>query len=67
MSQLTAIIADGSLHAADAETTARVIFNATAKFNHLAHAAEWQNPGIGAELDEVCSLLLEGIHASISP
>ncbi|SDK78480.1 DNA-binding transcriptional regulator, AcrR family [Nonomuraea maritima] len=71
LGQLTAIIADGaadgSLRIDDAEATARVVFNATAKFNHLAHAAEWQNPGIGAELDEVCSLLLEGLHAPTSP
>lgn len=44
-----------------------MVFNATAKFHHLAHAAEWQDPGIGAELDEVCSLLLDGLHAPASP
>ncbi|MFI7416575.1 TetR family transcriptional regulator [Nonomuraea sp. NPDC049684] len=71
LGQLTAIIADGaadgSLRTDDAEATARVVFNATAKYHHLAHAAEWQNPGIGAELDQVCSLLLEGLHALTSP
>ncbi|MGW0811495.1 TetR family transcriptional regulator [Nonomuraea sp. NPDC002799] len=71
LGQLTAILADGaadgSLPTVDAEATARVVFNATAKFNHLAHAAEWQNPGIGAELDEVCSLLLDGLHTPTQP
>ncbi|MEU6726671.1 TetR family transcriptional regulator [Nonomuraea wenchangensis] len=71
LGQLAAIIADGaadgSLRTDDAEATARVVFNATAKFNHLAHAAEWQNPGIDAELDEVCTLLLEGLQAPASP
>ncbi|MGW5158322.1 TetR family transcriptional regulator [Nonomuraea wenchangensis] len=70
LGQLAAIIADGaadgSFRTSDAEATARVVFHATAKFNHLAHAAEWQNPGIGAELDEVCSLLLEGLQAPAS-
>ncbi|MEV0629535.1 TetR family transcriptional regulator [Nonomuraea wenchangensis] len=69
--QLAAIIADGaadgSFRTDDAEATARVVFHATAKFHHLAHAAEWQNPGIGAELDEVCSLLLEGLQAPVPP
>ncbi|MBG0823156.1 TetR family transcriptional regulator [Planomonospora sp. ID91781] len=71
LDQLAAIIADGaadgSFRTGDAEATARVVFHATAKFNHLAHAAEWQNPGIGAELDEVCSLLLEGLQFPTPP
>ncbi|MEV0822493.1 hypothetical protein [Nonomuraea rubra] len=71
LGQLTAIIADGaadgSFRAEDAEATARVVFNATAKFHHLAHAAEWHDPGIRAEVDEVCSLLLDGLHAPASP
>ncbi|MEZ7125314.1 TetR family transcriptional regulator [Nonomuraea sp. AD125B] len=66
LGQLAAIIADGaadgSFRTGDAAATARVVFHATAKFNHLAHAAEWQSPGIGGELDEVCSLLLEGLQ-----
>ncbi|MEU8122640.1 TetR family transcriptional regulator [Spirillospora sp. NPDC049024] len=71
MGQLAAIIAhgaaDGSFRTDDPEATARVVFTATAKFNHLAHASEWQDPGIGAELDEVCSLLLEGLRAPAPP
>ncbi|GAA3137776.1 TetR family transcriptional regulator [Planomonospora alba] len=70
LGQLAAIIADGaadgSFRTGDAEATARVVFHATAKFNHLAHAAEWQDPGIGTELDEVCGLLLEGLQAPAS-
>ncbi|MCK2215293.1 TetR family transcriptional regulator [Actinomadura sp. ATCC 31491] len=71
LAQLTAIIADGvedgSFRTGDPRATARAVFHATAKYNHLAHAAEWQDPGIGAELDEVCSLLLEGLRAPASP
>ncbi|RFU40233.1 TetR/AcrR family transcriptional regulator [Actinomadura logoneensis] len=66
LGQLAAIIADGAADGGfrtdDAESTARVVFHATAKFNHLAHAAEWGDPGIAAELDEVCSLLLDGLQ-----
>lgn len=65
LGQLTAIIADGAadgtFRTGDAAATARVVFTATARFHHVAHAAEWQNPGIEDELDEVCSLLLEGL------
>ncbi|GAA0350304.1 TetR family transcriptional regulator [Actinoallomurus spadix] len=66
LGQLTAIIADGAADGTfrtdDAAATARVVFTATARFHHVAHAAEWQNPGIEDELDEVCSLLLEGLQ-----
>ncbi|MFG1694047.1 TetR/AcrR family transcriptional regulator [Nonomuraea sp. NPDC049309] len=65
--QLTAIVADGvddgSFRAGDAEVIARAVFHATAKFHHLAHAAEWQEPGIETQLDEVCSLILQGLQA----
>ncbi|MEV4254094.1 TetR family transcriptional regulator [Spirillospora sp. NPDC049652] len=71
LGQLAAIIADGAadgvFHADDQEATARVVFTATAKFNHVAHAAEWQEPGVGAELDAVCDLLLKGLRAPASP
>ncbi|MGK5556084.1 TetR family transcriptional regulator [Actinomadura kijaniata] len=71
LGQLTAIIADGAadggFRADDAEATARAVFHATARFHHLAHTAEWQDPGIAAELDEVCDLLLEGLRARTSP
>ncbi|MET8863898.1 TetR family transcriptional regulator [Nonomuraea sp. NPDC004580] len=66
LGQLTAIIADGArdggFHTSDEEATARAVFHATAKFHHLAHAAEWREPGIDTELDEVCTLLLEGLQ-----
>ncbi|MFC4908334.1 TetR family transcriptional regulator [Actinomadura gamaensis] len=71
LGQLTAIIADGvadgGFRAGDPAATARAVMTATAKFHHLAHAAEWQEPGIGAELDEVCSLLLEGLSVPPTP
>jgi AcrR family transcriptional regulator len=67
LGQLTGIIAAGAagggFHAGDPQATARAVFTATARFHHLAHAAEWQDPGIGAELDQVCDLLLEGLRA----
>ncbi|GAA2278176.1 TetR family transcriptional regulator [Nonomuraea roseoviolacea subsp. roseoviolacea] len=71
LGQLTAIIADGAadggFRTGDAEATARAVFHATVRFHHLAHAGEWQNPGIDTDLDDVCSLLLEGLQAPASP
>ncbi|GAB2953104.1 TetR/AcrR family transcriptional regulator [Nonomuraea fastidiosa] len=67
LGQLTAIVADGvddgSFRTGDAEAAARAVFHATAKFHHLAHAAEWPDPGIETQLDEVCGLILEGLQA----
>lgn len=66
LAQLTGILAagadDGTFRLDDPEAAAGAVFTATAKFNHLAHAAEWQTPGIGAELDAVCDLLLDGLR-----
>jgi len=66
LGQLTAIVADGAeggdFHADDPAATAHAVFLATAKFHHVAHAGEWLDPGVGAELDEVCDLLLEGLQ-----
>ncbi|MFR0357612.1 TetR family transcriptional regulator [Streptomyces sediminimaris] len=71
LDQLTVIItdgaADGSLRTDDAEATARAVFHATTRFHHIAHAAEWQSPGVATELDEVCSLLLDGLRVPASP
>lgn len=65
-SQLSGILAagadDGTFRIDDLDRTTRAVFTATAKFNHRAHAAEWEAPGIGAELDTVCDLLLDGLR-----
>lgn len=59
-------VADGTFAEDDPADAARTIFHATARFHHLALAAEWQKPGIRADLDAVCALLLKGLAAPTS-
>lgn len=54
-------IANGEFREFEAEKTAKAIFDATARFHHPAHAAEWQHPEIDAEFAEVWNLLLKGL------
>ena len=65
--QLQAILADGTADGTftgtDPAAAARAVFDATTRFHHPAHAPEWQAPGIGTELDAVCTLLLNGLQA----
>ena len=67
--QLARIIADGiargELDCSDADTAARAVFAATARFHNPAHAAEWSDPGIDASFEEVLALLLRGLGAVI--
>ncbi|HTU71984.1 MAG TPA: TetR family transcriptional regulator [Trebonia sp.] len=64
--QLQAIVADGmadgTFAGSDPATAARAVFHATARFHDPAHATEWQAPGIEADLDAVCTLLLSGLR-----
>ena len=68
--QLQNIIADGvaagDFRATDLEESAKAVFEATIRFHHPAHAAEWSAPGMDASLDRVCTLLLDGLSASRS-
>lgn len=65
--QLARILADGmargELTVADPAATARALFTATGRFHHPAHAAEWSDPGIDREFEEVFALLLRGLGA----
>ncbi|HSZ41425.1 MAG TPA: TetR family transcriptional regulator [Trebonia sp.] len=71
LGQLRAILVDGVADGtfasegalADATTAARAVFDATARFHNPAHAAEWRAPGIEADLDAVCTVLLTGLRA----
>lgn len=66
LGQLLTILADGiaggAFQATDPAEAARAVFDATFRFHHPAHAAEWQTPGIEAELDTMCTLLLNGLE-----
>jgi len=65
LSQLAAIvaagIADGTFAVHDAAAAGRAIFDATTRFHHLAHVEDWRNDHIVADLDAVCTLLLDGL------
>jgi AcrR family transcriptional regulator len=65
-SQIGRVISDGAaagdFEVADTETAARAVLQATACFHHPAHAAEWREPAVEDDLNEVVSLLLRGLQ-----
>jgi AcrR family transcriptional regulator len=67
-SHLAAVVTDGvasgEFTAADPTVTGRAILYATARFHHPAHAAEWADPALDADLDAVLSLLLTGLRSN---
>ena len=66
--QLAAVVADGvargEFDTDDPAGTGRAILHATARFHHPAHAGEWGDPALDADLDAVLSLLLRGLRAA---
>lgn len=68
LEQLGAIIADGvatgDFAATDPARAARAVFHATTAFHHPALAESWMRPETQAELDETCTLLLNGLCAA---
>lgn len=60
-------IAQGEFNITDAESTARAIFDATARFHNPVHAAEWTDPGIDAAFERVWSLVMRGLGVSRTP
>jgi len=63
--QLARIIADGAARgefvAEDPRVAGRAVFDATSRFHHPAHAAEWSDPGIDTAYEGVRSLVLAGL------
>lgn len=51
VAQLTRIVGD--------EATARAIFQATTRFHHPAHAAEWADPDAERDLDRIIDLIAQ--------
>lgn len=60
---VTAGVASGDFATTDPDVTARAVFDATTRFHHPAHAAEWHQDGIDAEFDAVRTLLIDGLRA----
>jgi hypothetical protein len=63
--QLARIVGDGAAQGAfrvgDPHAAARAVFDATARFHHPVHAAEWRDPQIDAAFDGVWRLVLAGL------
>ncbi|HLU55207.1 MAG TPA: TetR family transcriptional regulator [Pseudonocardia sp.] len=56
-------IAGGDFTAGDPEVLARAVLDATARFHHPLHAAEWRSPQLEADAERVLSLIIDGIRA----
>ncbi|WP_033306303.1 TetR family transcriptional regulator [Streptomyces iakyrus] len=65
-SQLTRIIQagvdTGDFAAADAEASARAVFQATGRFHDPCYAKEWEEPGTEADFAAVVDLLVQGLR-----
>jgi len=63
--QLAGIIESGisskEFKVADSHQAAKAIFDATIRFHHPAHAAEWSNPEINSDFAQVWRLILAGL------
>lgn len=47
----------------DTAVAGRAMLQASARFHHPAHAAEWSEPGLDADYDAVIELVLRGLQA----
>lgn len=56
-------VAQGEFTSEDPEATARAVLNATSRFHHPAHVAEWSKPHIDRDFRGVLSLILKGLKA----
>lgn len=56
-------IASGDFAATDVERAGRAVLQATALFHHPAHADEWGDPDLPAQLEAVLDLLVAGLRA----
>lgn len=69
--QLTQIVADGvargELTVAEPAASAKAVFDATARFHNPVHVAEWADPAIDADFEQVFALLLRGLGARSAP
>jgi AcrR family transcriptional regulator len=56
-------VKQGAFQVADVNGTARVLFDATSRFHHPAHAEEWKDPELETRIDALLALLLKGLEA----
>jgi AcrR family transcriptional regulator len=55
-------VASGEFEAADPARAGRAFLQATARFHHPAHALEWADPAVDADLAAVWELLSAGLR-----
>ncbi|CAL9439097.1 TetR family transcriptional regulator [Streptomyces sp. enrichment culture] len=60
---IAAGLAEGTFAAADADTAARAVFQATGRFHDPCYAKEWEQPGIEQEFTALVDLVLRGLRA----
>ena len=60
-------VEDGTFRAVDPVAAGRAVLIATSRFHHPAHAADWADPAIDAEYDDVWKLLMDGLCVAKSP
>ncbi|MEH1169190.1 TetR family transcriptional regulator [Micromonospora sp. CPCC 205539] len=64
--QLSLIVADGvaagEFSVPDPAVAGRALLQATARFHHPAHRAEWNEPGLDDDLAAVVALLIDGLR-----
>lgn len=56
-------MASGEFAPGDAVVAGRAVLQATARFHHPAHAREWDQPGLDADLEAVYQLVFSGLAA----
>lgn len=56
-------VASGELRPSAQDAGGRSLWDATARFHHPLHRAEWANPGIGEDFERVWRLLRDGLTA----
>ena len=56
-------VKQGVFQIADAEVTARAVFDATIRYHHPAHSDDWSDPQTPARIDALLALLLRGLEA----
>lgn len=58
---IAAGVASGEFRSSDVMATTRAIFDATIRFHHPWHAADWHEPGIDTSFENLWTLILYGI------
>ena len=59
-------VREGAFRTVDPVATGRAVLFATSRFHHPAHAAEWGDPAIDAEYNDVWQLLMNGLRVAKS-